>query len=191
MIWGSNYRRLSLPPSHNRQPQRSVGETCDSVANQRSAASEQHPGSWGCVYCCCLVAESCATLCDPVDCSPPGSSVHRISKKEYWRGLPFPSPGDLSEPGIEPKSPALAGGFFTTQSLGKPRDVWLRESKWWSFKSISSRGLHLGKPRKRQRYICFSEDVDLGKLCKKRKKKKKSTTIAYKTLFLKIWFRNS
>ena len=49
MIWGSNYQRLSLPPSHNRQPQRSVGETCDSVANQRSAASEQHPGSWGCV----------------------------------------------------------------------------------------------------------------------------------------------
>ena len=41
-------------------------------------------------------------------------------KQEYWSGLPFPSPGDLSEPGIEPASPALAGGFFTTKPPGKP-----------------------------------------------------------------------
>ena len=33
---------------------------------------------------------------------------------EYWSGLPFPSPGDLPDPGIEPMSPVLAGGFFTT-----------------------------------------------------------------------------
>ena len=36
----------------------------------------------------------------------------------YWRGLPFPSPGDLSNPGINPVSPALAGRFFTTESQG-------------------------------------------------------------------------
>ena len=36
-----------------------------------------------------------------------------FSTQEYWSGLPFPSPGDLPEPGIEPVSPALAGGFFT------------------------------------------------------------------------------
>ena len=35
-------------------------------------------------------------------------------RQEYWSGLPFPSPGDLRDPGIEPKSPALAGKFFTT-----------------------------------------------------------------------------
>ena len=35
-------------------------------------------------------------------------------------GLPFPSPGDLPDPGIEPESPALAGRFFTTESSGKP-----------------------------------------------------------------------
>ena len=41
-------------------------------------------------------------------------------KQEYWSGLPFPSPGDLPDPGIELASPALAGGFFT-EALGKPK----------------------------------------------------------------------
>ena len=36
-----------------------------------------------------------------------------FSRQEYWSGLPFPSPGDLTDPGIKPASPALAGGFFT------------------------------------------------------------------------------
>ena len=38
-----------------------------------------------------------------------------FSREEYWSGLPFPSPGDLADPGIEPLSPALAGSFFTTE----------------------------------------------------------------------------
>ena len=42
-------------------------------------------------------------------------------RQEYWSGLPFPSPGDLPDPGIEPTSPALGGGFFTTEPLGKPQ----------------------------------------------------------------------
>ena len=54
-----------------------------------------------------LVSQSCLTLCDPMDCGPPGSSVHGIPRQEYWSGLPFPSPGDLPDPGIEPRSPAL------------------------------------------------------------------------------------
>ena len=41
-------------------------------------------------------------------------------RQEYWSGLQFPSPGDVSDPGIEPDSPALAGGFFMTESPGKP-----------------------------------------------------------------------
>jgi len=40
-------------------------------------------------------------------------------RQEYWRGLPFPSPGDLPNPGMEPVSLALAGGFFTAEPLGK------------------------------------------------------------------------
>ena len=42
-----------------------------------------------------------------------------FSRQEYWSGLPFPSPGDLPDPGIEPTSftpPTLAGGFFTTSA---------------------------------------------------------------------------
>ena len=41
-----------------------------------------------------------------MDCSPPGSSVHVISRQEYWSGLPFPAPRDLPDPGIKPTSPA-------------------------------------------------------------------------------------
>ena len=59
-------------------------------------------------------------LCNPLDCSPPGSSVHGILQARYWSGLPFPSPGDLPDPGIEPASPALAGKFFTTEPSRKP-----------------------------------------------------------------------
>ena len=43
-----------------------------------------------------------------------------FSRQEYWNGLPFPSPGDLPDPGREPVSPALAGRFFTTESPRKP-----------------------------------------------------------------------
>ena len=41
-------------------------------------------------------------------------------RQEYWSGLPFPSPEDLPDPGIEPMSPALAKGFFTIKPPGKP-----------------------------------------------------------------------
>ena len=43
-----------------------------------------------------------------------------FSRQEYWSGLPFPSPGDLLDLGIEPVSLALAGEFFTTEASGKP-----------------------------------------------------------------------
>ena len=42
------------------------------------------------------------------------------SRQDYWQGLPFPSPGELPDPGIKPMSPALAGRFFTTELLGEP-----------------------------------------------------------------------
>ena len=127
---------------------------------------------------CLLVAQSYPTLCNPMDCSPPGSSVHGFSKQEYWRvamrssrrcsrprnptwvsciaggfftiwvtreflwtvtyqdllsmgffkqeyqsGLPFPNPGDLPNPGMEPVPlaySALPGGFLITVPHGKP-----------------------------------------------------------------------
>ena len=44
-------------------------------------------------------------------------------RQEYWSGLQFPSPGDPSDPGIKPTSPALAGGFFTAEPPEKPHYV--------------------------------------------------------------------
>ena len=49
-------------------------------------------------------------------------------RQEYWIGLPFPPSGDLPDPGIEYRSltsPALAGGFFTTEPPGKPSNIGL------------------------------------------------------------------
>ena len=59
------------------------------------------------IYACVLVTQSCLTLCNPTDYSPPGSFIHGILQARYWSGLPFPSPGDLPYPGIKPQSPAL------------------------------------------------------------------------------------
>ena len=47
-----------------------------------------------------------STIWAPMDCSLPDSSVHGILLEEYWSRLPFPPPGDLPDPGIEPRSPA-------------------------------------------------------------------------------------
>ena len=60
-----------------------------------------------------------------MDGSPPGSSVHGILQARILSRLPFPPPGDLPDPGIEPTSlisPVLTGGFFTTSTT--------REAQW-------------------------------------------------------------
>jgi len=64
-----------------------------------------------------LVVQLCPALCNPMDCSPPVSSVHGILQARILGWVPFPSPGDLPHPGIKPMSPALAGGFFTTEMI--------------------------------------------------------------------------
>ena len=48
-----------------------------------------------------------------------------FSRQEYWSGLPFPSPGDLPDPGIKPVSPALAGGVYTTEPPRNPATILL------------------------------------------------------------------
>ena len=65
------------------------------------------------------VAQSCLTLCHSMDCSLPGSSVHGISRQEYWSGLPLPSPGDLPNLGIEPWVSRIVGRRFTIWATGK------------------------------------------------------------------------
>ena len=64
-----------------------------------------------------LVTQLCPTLCDPTDCSHQAPLSMEFSKEEYWSGLPFPPPGDLPDPEIEPSSPVL-------QADSLPSDPW-------------------------------------------------------------------
>ena len=59
-----------------------------------------------------------------IACQAPLSVV--FSRQEYWSGLPFPSLGDLPDPGIEPKSSALAGKFFTSVPPRKPYTMYFQ-----------------------------------------------------------------
>ena len=67
-----------------------------------------------------LVTKSCPTLATPwtIACHTPLSM--EFSRQEYWSGLPFPSPGDLLNPGIEHRSPALQADSLLTELQGKP-----------------------------------------------------------------------
>ena len=75
-----------------------------------------------CVHVC---AQSCPTLCSPMDCSPPASSAHWIFQARMLEWVAISTPGDPPETGIEPVSPAssvspaLASELFTTEPLGK------------------------------------------------------------------------
>ena len=77
-----------------------------------------------------LVAKSCPTLAIPwtVACQAPLSM--RFSRQEYWDGLPFPSPGDLPDPIIEPGSPALQADSLLTKLQA------MREALWWIWFSL-------------------------------------------------------
>ena len=66
------------------------------------------------------VAQSCPTLCNPVDCSPQAPPSMGFFRQEYWSGLPCPSPGDLPNPGIKPRSPALPADSLPAEPQGKP-----------------------------------------------------------------------
>ena len=82
------------------------------------------PWSWQNINSCsCVCAQSCWTLCDPIDSCLPGSSVHMIFQTRILGGLPFPPPGELPYPGIEPVTPALPGRFFTTSTTWESKNV--------------------------------------------------------------------
>ena len=67
------------------------------------------------------VAQLCLTPCDPMDCSLPGFSVHGIFQARVLDGLPFPSPGDLPDTGIEPRSPTLLADALPSEPPGKAK----------------------------------------------------------------------
>ena len=82
-----------------------------------------------------LVARLCLTLCDLMDCSPTASSVHGILRQEYWSELPFPSPGDLPKPGVEPRSPTLQADSLPPDPPGnlKKTNLLLKFATYGSF----------------------------------------------------------
>ena len=59
--------------------------------------------------------------CDPMDYSPPGSTMG-FSRQEYWGELPFPSLGDLPDPGVEPGSPTLQADSVPSEPPEKPSE---------------------------------------------------------------------
>ena len=118
-----------------------------STARQTCAAQARAPPPLYTVYILAAAAkplQSYLTLCHPVDCSPPGSSVCGFSRQEYWSGLPCPPSGDHPGPGIKPvclMSPASAGRFFTTGTTWEapnPYPLAPNHSRWAADMSVLS-----------------------------------------------------
>ena len=89
--------------------------------------------------CSCSVAQSCSTLCDPMDCNLPGSSVHEISQARILAWVANSYSRGCSWPRIEPESsasPALADGFFITEP---PEKQW----QYYGIKSFMEKLLRL------------------------------------------------
>ena len=74
-----------------------------------------------CVCVCVLVTWSYPTLGDPMDVACQAPLSMEFSKQEYWSGLPFPSPGHLPNPGVEPGFPTLQADPLPSEPLGKPQ----------------------------------------------------------------------
>ena len=67
------------------------------------------------------LAQSCLTLCNPRTVDHQALPSMGFSRQGCWSGLPFPSPGELSDPGIKPRSPALRAGALPSEPPGKPQ----------------------------------------------------------------------
>ena len=78
--------------------------------------------TWEAYTVLCFVAQSCPTLCNPVDCSPSGSSVHGDTPGKNTR-VSCPPPGDLPNPRIESRSLALQVDFLLSEPPGKPKNT--------------------------------------------------------------------
>ena len=77
----------------------------------------------GNVYKVPEVAQSHLTLCNPMDCSPPGSSVRGVSQARILEWVAIPFSRGSSNPGIEPRSPAWQADSLPSEPPGKPNEV--------------------------------------------------------------------
>ena len=97
---------------------------------------------------CVLVAHSHTTLCDPWTIARQAPLSTGFSGQEYWRGLPFPSPGDLPDPGMEPPCPTLHVDSRPSKpepgQITKPLRALVSLSFKWSFQRTYPQGLWWG-----------------------------------------------
>ena len=110
------------------------------VNTQQNCFTSLH---FGCVHAQLL--QSCPTLCNPMDCSLPGPSVHGILQARILEWVAMPSSRGSSQPKDEPTSPAspaLAGRFFTAEPPGKPKCT-LSPNIIWHIKFSVHKNLHL------------------------------------------------
>ena len=84
----------------------------------------KEPISYIC-FCCCLVAKSCPTLCNPMDCSPSGSSVHRISQARILKWVAISSSRGSPKFRDQICVPCLADKLFSTEALGKTIPIYV------------------------------------------------------------------
>ena len=97
-----------------------------------------------CCVCCAKSLQSCPALCDPMDCSLPVSSVHGILQARILEWIAVPSPGNLPNPGIEPRSPALQADSLPAEPPGKPKNTGMGSQpllRWIFLTQESNRGL--------------------------------------------------
>ena len=108
--------------------------------------------------CVCVYAKSlqlCLTLCDPMDCSPPGSSVPGILQARILERVAISPPRDLPNPGIKPTSlmsPELAGGFFTTGA------TWEAPNQLYSNKKFKNKKIYI-KPKNKVYFKNFFNKI--------------------------------
>ena len=110
-----NFSRYMYPHVYSSITYNSQDKEATKVSIKRWVDKEEVIYSYCC--CCCLVAKLCLILLQPH--SLPGSSVHGISQVRLLKWIAISYSRDLPNPGIESMSPALAGGFFTTEPTEK------------------------------------------------------------------------
>ena len=101
----------ALPPTSGHQEREKVSLPAPCFSKHGSSST---------IWCACLPAQPCLTLCDPLDCSPPSSAVHGILQARILEQAAMPSSRESSPPGIEPRSPALQ----LDSLLSEPQVLW-------------------------------------------------------------------
>ena len=127
MSWGSSdSRAAALKPDSSqtlatvRASESQLVDVFSGFISTQSGVGNREEGNTFYIFMFCVFMLSRDDSATPWTAAGQAPLSVGFSRPECWSGLPFPPPGDLPNPGMEPASPALAGGFFTTEPPGKP-----------------------------------------------------------------------